>query len=101
MRNLPRFMRTHDEPKPKTNGRYAVVNLNQMPLKFTFWHKCYSDASKEAERLARLNPGVPFSVLSEFSTVTAPLAPVKWESHGDYFSYDYYSEDVSDDNVPF
>lgn len=78
----PRFMRTYDEPAPKPRGRFAVVNLKQMPLKFTYWHTSYSEASKEAERLASLNPDTPFSVMSEFATATAKVAPVTWESKG-------------------
>jgi hypothetical protein len=74
-------MRQYVDPAPKPFARYCVVNLNQHPMKFTMWHASYTDAGKEAERLAKQVPGSRFSVLSEMATVQVPLVPStpKWE----------------------
>jgi hypothetical protein len=53
-------------------------------MRFTFWHEAYDTASKEAERLARKFPGVPFSVLSESATVQAKPVEYKMEWTGDH-----------------
>jgi hypothetical protein len=46
----------------------------------TYKHPNEDSARREAERLARMTPGVRFYILREADSVVMPLPPVEWAS---------------------
>ena len=60
--------------KPKF---WMVVGLGTPTVRHTSWES----AKQEAERLARMNPGQSFTVMSSIATVTK--SDVRWAMNGD------------------
>ena len=82
---------TTTKETPVGNEKWAVVNLCQQPMKFTFWHPSEEAARKEAERLARGNPMQRFAIVKAVASVGVPETPVRWSDK---------PEDITDD-LPF
>lgn len=49
----------------------------------THKHGTEASARREAERLARANPGEEFFILAAIDSCVAPLQPVTWQSRND------------------
>lgn len=56
--------------------RFAVVNLNQNPMRFTVLHRLFCEARQEAERLALSHPD-QFAIMRVVATCHR-TAPVEW-----------------------